>query len=138
MSREHTKYFLAFVKQINPQGATAWEILRDRFQEWLRKVDKYKGKLPDEEALKRKWLQLSNASNKTKRTGSGGPMSLEQAAIKLARELKQKSAIEEMDEEEDNEEGDDFGRRDDTQALFAMAPINQRLGDVHAVEPAAP
>ena len=38
MSYEHSKYFLTFVKEINPQGASAWELLRDRFTLWLKTV----------------------------------------------------------------------------------------------------
>ena len=59
MSYNQTKYFLSFVKKINPQGASAWELLKLQFNEWLVKVDGYQGKLPDDDALKKKWAAKS-------------------------------------------------------------------------------
>ena len=35
MSYHHTKFFLSFVDEMNPQGVAAWELLRDRFSKWL-------------------------------------------------------------------------------------------------------
>ena len=63
------------------------------------KVDGYQGKLPDGDALKRKWAKLSNSKGIAKRSGSGGPMTLEQAAIALARRLNEQASIEDMEEQ---------------------------------------